>query len=67
MEFHNFSEKVLTVRKCSTAGKICLVRVQNTYEGTACADIQNCHQLFSRGTGSGDKPKKFSIPIKQGA
>ena len=41
------------------------VRVQNTYEGTACADIRNCHQMFSSGAGSGDKPKKFSIPIAQ--
>ena len=41
------------------------VRVEMTCEGTACADIRNCHQMFSRGSGSGDKPKKFSIPIAQ--
>jgi len=38
-------------------------RSRRIYEGTACADIRNGRQLFSRGAGSGDKPKLFSIPI----
>ena len=33
------------------------------YEGTACADIRNGRQLFSRGAESGDRPKVFSISI----
>ena len=38
-------------------------RSRRIYEGTACADILNGRQLFSRGAGSGDRPKIFSIPI----
>jgi len=62
---NGFSENVLTVRKCSTADLSVPVRIQSTYEGTACEDIRNCHQMFSSGAGSGDKQKKFSIPIAQ--
>ena len=38
-------------------------RTRRIYEGTACADIRNGRQLISRGAGSSDRPRLFSIPI----